>query len=269
MVPPMEAPLSMFYAPEAGVPPSELTAAIAEEGEGRSTIAVGYNCLLIETAAGTALVDTGLGPDFVGYGEWFTPLVGRLQTGLAEVGIRPEQIGLVVLTHLHQDHVRGAIAGGNLTFPAAQYVVNRTEVRFWGGTPDCRIDADAVTARSAIELFAERVVSVNYDAEILPGIRTVSAAGHTPGHMALLLESHGERLLCLADTFYDRIQLARPHWSTPYDLDPARSVESRRQLLTTAADEETRVHAYHMPFPGLGRIVRNGEAFGWEASSAG
>ena len=104
---------------------------------------------------------------------------------------------------------------------------------------------------------------VRVDEEVLPHVRAVDAAGHTPGHTAFVLESRGERLLCAGDTFYDSLQLSHPGWRTPWDHDAERSVLSRRRLLGWAADENLLVHAYHMPFPGLGRVERHGSAFRW------
>ncbi|MBO0836751.1 MAG: MBL fold metallo-hydrolase, partial [Actinobacteria bacterium] len=120
------------------------------------------------------------------------------------------------------------------------------------------------SAREAIALFGERLQPFEHDAEILPGVRTVDAAGHTPGHTAILLESSGERLLCTGDSFYDRLQLLNPGWCTPWDHDQRRSSESRRRLLAWAADENLTVHAYHLPFPGLGAIRRLGSVFEWQ-----
>ena len=78
-----------------------------------------------------------------------------------------------------------------------------------------------------------------------------------------MLESQGERLLCAGDTFYDSLQLSHPGWRTPWDHEAERSVLSRCRLLGWAADENLLVHAYHMPFPGLGRVERHGSAFRW------
>ena len=99
--------------------------------------------------------------------------------------------------------------------------------------------------------------------ELLPGVHTIAAGGHTPGHTALLLESGGERLLCVGDTFYDPLQLTHPDWATPWDLDRPSSVASRRNILEWAADERLLIHAYHLPFPGLGTVGRRGASFTW------
>ncbi|WP_187414469.1 MBL fold metallo-hydrolase [Nonomuraea sp. PA05] len=261
--PPMEPPLAAFYRPGTGVPEHELRAAVAAEGRGRSTLTCAYNCLCVQTPAGLAVVDAGLGPGFLGYGPAFAPLVGRFGAGLAEAGFELPDLAAVVFTHLHEDHVRGAVRAGERAFPEAVAYAHAAEVEFWSDRDDVLPDEQRAAAREAIRLFGERLRPVGYGIEVLPGVHTVDAAGHTPGHTAVLLRSRGERLLCLGDTFYDPLQLANPAWRTPWDHDAARSVASRRRLLDWAAEDGLLVHAYHLPFPGLGRIERRGAAFTW------
>jgi glyoxylase-like metal-dependent hydrolase (beta-lactamase superfamily II) len=119
------------------------------------------------------------------------------------------------------------------------------------------------SAREAIRLLGERLRVFDDDGEILPGIRTVGAAGHTPGHTAVMLHSGAERLICVGDLFYDPLQLSHPQWCTPWDHDSALAIRSRRRLLDFAADEALPVHAYHMPSPGLGTVTRHGDAYAW------
>jgi glyoxylase-like metal-dependent hydrolase (beta-lactamase superfamily II) len=264
MEPPWEPPLAAFFTPGSGVPDRELREALAAEGLDRTTAACGYNCLLVETPAGHAVIDAGLGARFLGYGPRIEPLVGRLADRLAVAGASASQVAAVVFTHLHQDHCRGAGWSGRLTFPEAIGFAHAAEVAFWSDAargPDG--DPHRESAREAIRLFGTRLRSFQHDAEILPGIRTVDAAGHTPGHTAILLESQRERLLCVGDGFYDQLQLSHPWWCTPWDHDAERAVLSRRRLLDRAADENLLVHAYHMPFPGLGLVRRHGDAYEW------
>jgi glyoxylase-like metal-dependent hydrolase (beta-lactamase superfamily II) len=268
MAPPWEPPLAGFFTPAAGVSVAELQEAMAAEGQGRTGIACGYNCLLVRTADGHAVIDTGLGARFLGYGPWIEPLVGRLGDGLASTGASAADLAAVVFTHLHQDHCRGATWSGELTFPDARGFAHVAEVAFWS-QPDGAAGTGAVaqehleSAREAIKLFGERLRAFDDDAEILPGIRTVGAAGHTPGHTAVMVHSRGDRLLCVGDLFYDPLQLSHPQWCTPWDHDGAAATRSRRRLLGLAADEGVLVHAYHMPFPGLGTVTRRGDAYVW------
>ncbi len=133
MTPPWEPPLAAFFTPAAGVPEVELHAAIADEGGHRDTLSCGYNCVLIRTTAGDAVIDTGLGARFLGYGPRIEPLVGRLGDGLASAGAPAADIAAVVFTHLHQDHSRGATWSGELTFPLAAGFAHTAEVAFWSG----------------------------------------------------------------------------------------------------------------------------------------
>ena len=263
--PPWEPPLEEFFTPASGVTDQELRDAVAQEGLGRSTLTCGYNCLFVETSAGLAVLDTGLGKSFLGYGPDIEPLAGKLGDELIQAGFSASEVAAVVFTHLHQDHARGATWSGQLTFPAAIGFAHAAEVAFWSDAAT-QVTAAAPhleSARAAMRLFGERLHAVQHDVEILPHVRTIEAGGHTPGHTAILLESQGEKLLCVGDTFYDRFQLSHPEWRTPWDLDAERSVLSRRRLLGWAADENMLVHAYHMPFPGLGMIMRHGEGFEW------
>ncbi|NUS04030.1 MAG: MBL fold metallo-hydrolase [Nonomuraea sp.] len=261
MEPPWEPALSDFFTPDTGVPERALREA---EESGRTTLACGYNCLCVETSAGLAVIDTGLGRSFLGYGPDISPLVGHLTAGLRAAGFSSADPAAVVFTHLHEDHTRGATWSGRLTFPKATAYAHTAEVAFWTDTA-CPAPADQRRpAQEAIRLFGERLHPVEYGSEILPHLHTVDAAGHTPGHMAVLLKSGGERLLCVGDSFYDRLQLSHPGWRTPWDLDAGRSVLSRRRILEWAAAESLPVHAYHMPFPGLGLVERHDDAFRWK-----
>jgi glyoxylase-like metal-dependent hydrolase (beta-lactamase superfamily II) len=268
MQPPLEPPAAAFFTPAAGVPSADLHHALAAEGQDRTSISCGYNCLLVRTADGNAVVDTGLGARFLGYGPRIEPLVGRLGDGLSSAGAPAADLAAVVFTHLHQDHCRGATWSGELTFPEATGFAHAAEVAFWSqsgaaaGT-GAMADEHLESAREAINLFGERLHAFDHDAEILPGVRTVNAAGHTPGHTAILVQSHGERLICVGDLFYDPLQLTHPHWCTPWDHDSGGAIRSRRRLLNFAADERLLVHAYHMPFPGIGTVRRHGDAYAW------
>jgi len=265
MTPPWEPPLAAFFTPATGVPHRELHAALAAEGRQKTTVSCGYNCVLVQTSDGHAVIDTGLGARFLGYGPPIEPLVGRLGDGLASAGAPAAELAAVVFTHLHQDHCRGATWSGELTFPWATGFAHSAEVAFWSAAEAGGATADEhlPSAREAIRLFGDRLRPFDHDAEILPGVRTVAAAGHTPGHSAVLLDSGGERLLCIGDLFYDQLQLSHPRWCTPWDHDIARAVRTRRRLLDRAADEHLLIHAYHMPFPGLGTIARHGDAYQW------
>lgn len=264
MRPPWEPAWEVFFGPETGVPDDELREALQKEGEHREGLSLGYNCLYVETESQKILIDTGLGKHFTGYGPELEPHHGKLSDALLEAGIDIEGITSVILTHLHQDHSRGCIWSGELTFPNATYIVASDEVAFWANNtvPSELADHDLV-AKKALSMIGKRLKTVEYDTEITRGVRIISAQGHTAGHIAVLLSSEGEHLLCVGDTFYDALQVRHPNWCAHYDLDPQQSITSRQRLLSWAVDNKCRVLAYHMPFPGLGQIISDGESFEW------
>src|SRR5262249_134696 len=181
--PPREPPLSTFFTPDSGVPQRELAMAVAAEGRHRTTLTCGYNCLCVQTAAGLALIDTGLGANFLGYGPEVGRQVGKPGGRLAAAGFTVSEVDGVVFTHLHQDHARGAIWSSELTFPRATAFANGAEVAFWPASAAwAAVGPEAGPAREAIRLFSGRLQVLEYDVEILPQVRTVAAPGHTPGH---------------------------------------------------------------------------------------
>ncbi|HEX4214562.1 MAG TPA: MBL fold metallo-hydrolase [Candidatus Dormibacteraeota bacterium] len=257
-------PWESYFRPATGVAEGELERALAEEGEVRPHPLIGYNCVAVDTGEHRIVIDTGLGLDYTEYGQKGA-ILGRLVEGLEEAGFAPPEIDTVVLTHLHTDHTRGAMWSGRRTFPHARHVVAELEARFWERETENRPGQDGVfrSSHQLLEVAGPTLKRIGLEDEIAPGVTAVPAAGHTPGHMAVLIESEGERLLCLGDTFYDRVQLRRPDWWTPMDLDGPRSVASRKRLVAMAADEGIPVVLYHLPFPGLGRIRRSGTVHAW------
>ena len=176
MTPPWEPPLAAFFTPAAGVPDRELHAALAAEGRDKTTVSCGYNCVLVETSQGYAVIDTGLGARFLGYGPAIEPLVGKLGDGLASAGASASQLAAVVFTHLHQDHCRGATWSGQLTFPRATGFAHAAEVAFWSGTRAAGGTAEEhlASAREAIRLFGDRLRPFEDDACAVEMVHTYS-----------------------------------------------------------------------------------------------
>jgi glyoxylase-like metal-dependent hydrolase (beta-lactamase superfamily II) len=119
-------------------------------------------------------------------------------------------------------------------------------------------------ARKNLPPIQERLDLIEREREILPGIQAISAPGHTPGHMALVISSGGEQLLCISDTALHPIHLEQPEWCAAVDFAPDQVVATRRRILNRAAAEKALVLAFHFPFPGLGHIVQKGEAWQWQ-----
>ncbi len=223
-----------------------------------------YLCLVIDTGEHQVLVDTGAGDT--------APTTGKLIPNLRREGVSPEDVDTVILTHGHPDHIGGNIdTRGRPAFPNARYIMHKEEWDFWASEPDLmelRID-DHIrgillkAARDNLPPIQDRLVLVDHEREVVPGIRVVSAAGHTPGHIALIVSSHDEQLLVISDAFLHPIHIERPEWCAAVDLSPDEAMAARRRLLDLASSQRTLVHAFHFPLPGLGRVVHSEGRWQW------
>jgi glyoxylase-like metal-dependent hydrolase (beta-lactamase superfamily II) len=229
-----------------------------------------YPCLVVRTHDRTVLVDTGAGDELGDH-------TGKLRANLEAAGIDAADVDTVLLTHIHPDHV-----GGNLTdegteaFPNAEYLVSDTEFEFWSTDPDLSSLQVPEHVRGAMVAAAEEQVRPlaedlrllpDASTEIAPGVRTIPAPGHTPGHLAVEVRSAGESLRHLVDLVLLPVHVEHPEWCAAFDIDPETLVASRRRLLGRAADEGSLVLVHHFPAPGLGRVRRTDAGFEWEPLS--
>jgi glyoxylase-like metal-dependent hydrolase (beta-lactamase superfamily II) len=222
-----------------------------------------YICVVVNTGKHRVLIDTGangLGPN-----------TGKLLQNLKALGIAPEDIDTVILTHGHPDHIGGNTdSEGKPTFPNARYVMWQDEWDFWTSEQaELKLDEHVrevllQVARKNLPPIQAQLDLINHETEIVPGIQAIAAPGHTPGHMALAISSEGEQLLCISDTALHPIHLEQPEWCATVDFVPEQVIVTRRRLLNRAAAEKTLVLAFHFPFPGLGHVVQKGKGWQWQ-----
>jgi glyoxylase-like metal-dependent hydrolase (beta-lactamase superfamily II) len=220
-----------------------------------------WTCLLIKTPSNVVLVDTGLG---VGGKHG-----GNLLPTLHAEGIQPKDVDTVILTHAHADHIGGCVDGaGDPTFPNATYYMWHDEWSFWTGEASLKMVSEwaAGIARKKLPPLSHQIELIDTEAEIVPGVRIISAPGHTAGHIVVEIESHGEYLLNLADTALHPVQVEYPEWYSRLDYSPGQTVETRKTIYQHAANRNALVLAFHFhPFPSLGHIVRKGERWIWQS----
>lgn len=226
----------------------------------------GFSPMLVNTGKELVLFDTGNGAS----GFVPRPEGGRLAQLLGPAGFSPDQVDVVVLSHLHPDHVGGVLENGKPLFPRARYVMGSVEHNFWRSkerltaTPGSNEHKTALLFPTHVAPLASRTTFVDPGGDITAGIRAVEAYGHTPGHLAFHVESQGKRLLFWGDCAHHEVaSLARPEWHAFFDMDKTRGVATRKRIYDMAATERLAVVGYHTSFPSIGFIQREGSAYRW------
>ena len=171
---------------------------------------------------------------------------------------------VVVLTHMHPDHVGGMVTDGAPTFPNARYVVGAREYNFW--TSEDRVGTGAeglyTLAQNLVVPMADRLTFLEPGGTVASGIEAMAAFGHTPGHMIYHLESQGQRLALTADTAnHFVLSLQKPDWEVRFDLDKSAAAQTRREVFGMLAADRVPFIGYHMPAPGLGYVEASGDGF--------
>ena len=257
-------PLDFLFSPaaiaglrERGYPPDERTLVSAQ--------------LVIHVALGVASIvidpafdDPGTPWDRRFAGRW--PVVRRtpgLAAGLAASGVAPETVTEVLITHAHDDHFVGALrdAGDCLQarFPHARHLIGRAD---WLDNPK-RDDPDGdLAARLGPIAELGLLTPVEGEYTVAPGVTMIAAPGESPGHSIVRVQSGGATFWALGDLFHHPIEVERPDWHASWN-DPALVAESRRAFLDAVKPDDLVVFT-HAPFPGWGRIVRDGDGYRWE-----
>ncbi len=242
--------------------PEEVRAFLAAHYLDAETNFAHTNHVVLHHGARTTLVD-------VGSGDRFQPTAGRLVTNMEAAGIAPEDITDVVLTHAHPDHVWGAMDdfGDEPRMPEAVHHIGAAEYDWWmrDGLVDS-VDEGMVPfvvgARNALGALDDRLSMLRDGDGPAPGVTMIDTPGHTPGHMSAIVESDGARMLVTGDALnHGIVSFARPDWHFGFDADRAAAAAMRRRLLDMAARERMTVVGYHFPFPGVGHVVPDGDAY--------
>lgn len=227
----------------------------------------GFTPTIVNTGKEIVLFDTGNGAN----GFVARPNGGWLAAQLAPAGFKPEDVDVVVLTHGHPDHAGGLIEGGRPLFPNARYVISAAEYDFWSPKnklPDA-LEKLAGTFRANTPQIADKFKFLKPGDDVTSGIRSVDAPGHTPGHLAFLIESEGRQALIWGDCAHHHVaSLAHPEWFCVFDTDQEKAAETRKRIFDMVATDRLPVFAYHMPFPSVGFVERISPAsYRWLAHS--
>lgn len=212
------------------------------------------SALLIEATSGFVLVDAGIGGFRGGLDA------GHLHDELDELGVRPWDIRSVVITHGHADHVGGLLGPHKEpAFPNARHVILRSEADFWASEeaaelPDNASEPALLALQALLE--ADLLDVLGGEDDVVPGVRAIEAPGHTPGHLAVVVN---DALLWAGDAVVSQLNAPHPEWVSAADMDGPANEATRRALLSRAADEGLFFAASHLPIAGS--IERDGDGF--------
>jgi glyoxylase-like metal-dependent hydrolase (beta-lactamase superfamily II) len=222
------------------------------------------NTFLINTGNKLVLIDAG-GAKMLG------PTAGRLPQCLAAAGHAVEQIDEIYITHMHGDHLHGTVTPeGKKMFPNAVLRIAKADLDYWTSP---QVEAAApeaqkgrfVAGKRAVAAYGDSLKPFELGTELTPGIRSVSAVGHTPGHSCYMVESDGQKLLLLGDLMHvASVQFPRPEITVGFDWDQNTARGARKTLFEQVTKEKILVGAVHVAFPGIGLLRTSGTGYAFD-----
>jgi glyoxylase-like metal-dependent hydrolase (beta-lactamase superfamily II) len=221
------------------------------------------NAYLIDTGKHLILVDTGCG---IEHGS----TAGALKKQIEATGHALDAVSLVLITHLHSDHIGGLVSqNGMAVFPKATICMSRVDLAYWTSYDQevvCR-DCDRPffeLVRKVLPLYEGRIRELDDKEMVISGVQVIKAFGHTPGHIGFLFSSKDEQLLLWGDIVHSlKVQFAYPDLCIEMDIDPKEGVRSRKDLLERVAGKHILIGGGHLPLPSLGYVSKKDKGFTW------
>jgi len=245
--------------------PEKLAAAL-KAGFLKETVETSVNTFLINTGSKLVLIDTGAA-------GLFGPTLGNLLSNLKAAGYQPEQVDEIYITHMHADHVGGLMAGGVMAFPNAVLRIDKADTDFWLSVEKMNAAPEAAKgsfqgAMASVNPYAAagKLKTFTGSADLVPGIRSQSTYGHTPGHTAYIVESKGEKLELWGDLMHvAAVQFENPSIAIQFDSDSKAAAAVRKRAYAEAAKSGALIGLTHVAFPGLGhlRVAPGGKGYIW------
>ena len=240
--------------------------ALAAEKLPRDEIATPFQPVLIKSGGKTILIDTGNGPRTLEAGT------GRMAANLQAAGIDPKQIDAVIISHFHGDHISGLLtAEGMPAFPDVEIMVPFNEWNYWLDDANMSKAPDGSNLKNAHTnvrrvfnaILGKNLTKYEWGKEIAPGVTAIGTPGHTPGHTSFVIASGNDKLLVQADVTSGiaLVFVRNPDWVAGGDMDGPTAVATRRKLYDMLAAERMPMTGYHLPFPAVGHIEKNGSGY--------
>lgn len=237
-------------------------AAVAQYTARPSGVRFLFNQYLVEDGERRILIDAGPAGSI---GQ-----TGSLPQALGALGLKRDQIDAVIVTHMHQDHMGGLIAGGKMNYPKAELYIDRRDVKHWTdpakatGAPDY-LQTSFRMAGDVVRLYP-KLQAIDGEREIVRGVSIVDLTGHTPGHIGVRIEDGGQSLIMVSDMVFPVVHPSATDVFFLFEQDRAAAQAMRDRFFPRAASEGALIAATHMPFPGLGRIVSDRGQLRWQVA---
>jgi glyoxylase-like metal-dependent hydrolase (beta-lactamase superfamily II) len=225
------------------------------------------NVVVVRSGGRTILIDAGLGLD----PDLHLPRAGQLIKRLEAAGIDLASVTDVVLTHMHMDHVGGLLVDGvkERLRPDLRIHVAAAEVKFWEAPDFSHVsmppgfpDALRATAKRFVKAYGSHLRTFQEQYEVAPGVVAHRTGGHTPGHSVVRVASGGDRLMFAGDAVF-AVGFEHPEWFNGFEHDPEEAARVRVRLLRELAETGGLLVATHLPFPSVGHVAVDGDAFRW------
>lgn len=248
-------------------PKSEALAAAEAAYMPSGMVTVPFNPQLIATGGKLVLIDSGNG--LVAF-DATKGAVGRASKNLGALGVDAKAIDAVIISHLHPDHTNGLkLADGSLAFPNADIMVPAKDWEFWTSEENAAKGQSSALTRNYFanvkKTFAgieTKVTRYDWDKELVPGVTSIAAPGHTPGHTAFVVGSGSSKVLIQSDvTNIPEFFLRSPDWHVAYDNDPDQAQATRHRFYDMAAAEKAMIIGYHFSFPSIGHVEKAGAGY--------
>lgn len=221
-----------------------------------------FNQYLVDDGEHRILIDAGAAGSI---GQ-----TGALPQALETLGLRPDQIDAVIVTHMHQDHMGGLILGDKNNYPKAEVYIDRRDVKHWtdpakrSGAPDY-LKTSFDMAAEVVRLYP-KLQAIDGEREIVRGVSIVDLTGHTPGHIGVRVEDGGHSLIMVSDMIFPVVHPGATDVFFLFEQDREAAKAMRDRFFPQAAAEGALIAATHMPFPGLGRVVSDGGQMRWQVA---
>jgi len=231
-----------------------------------------YNPIVVNTGSKLVVIDAGGGPPAY---QQTKGTLGQFHNNLAAAGIDKNAVDVVILSHLHGDHISGLLDSENkLAFPNAQLLMPTADIKFWTNDSNASRFPDPVKAQFAnvkrvMGALDGKVTQYEGSKELVPGITSMPTPGHTPGHTSFTVASGSDHIIHQVDVTagMGTLFVQKPDWHFLFDVDGALAEQTRRKFYDMVVADKVRIQGYHFPFPAVGNIEKDGNGYRWVPSA--